>query len=72
MTGPRVMRIFLGSKRMRMSSSEQLLNSFEMCYGWQSLSYGKLAPEGRRYKLICVVHKINFIFRYIFFTASDK
>jgi hypothetical protein len=55
-----------------MSSSEQLLNSFEMCYGWQSLSYGKLASEGSRYKLICVVHKINFIFRYIFFTASDK
>lgn len=57
---------------MRMSFSEQWLISFEMCYGWQSLSYGKLAPDGTYYKLLCVVHKINFIFRTISFTASDK
>lgn len=71
-TDSQEMRIFLGSKKMRTSYSEQLLNSFEMCYGWQSLSYGKLARKGTHYKLICVVHRINFIFRNIFFTASDK
>lgn len=57
---------------MRMSYSEQWLNGVEICYGWQSLSYGKLAPENTHYKLTCVVHKINFIFRTIYFTASDK
>lgn len=57
---------------MRTSYSEQLLDSFEMCYGWQSLSYGKLAPKGTHYKLICVVHRSILYSETKKFTASDK